>query len=135
YSGYLQLMRNYVAYGTGSTYKTRFSPLLKRLKTDTDTSTSWVDFFFTKDIYIIGLTLDFIELHLWWLLTFRQRIKLSRKHKIKNNITYFFPDIFSKQIKNKLDLLRSVGVTPFSITYKDNQKAKFYEAILKKLAL
>lgn len=133
YSGYLQQMRNYVANGTGTAYKVRFDPLIKRLKNKSFTTSSWVDFFFTKDIYIIGLTLDFIEIHLWWLLTFRQRLKLVRQVPVENNIVYFYPDVLAKKIQNKIDLFRSIGVTPFSVSYQENNKMKYYQNVLKKI--
>jgi hypothetical protein len=133
YSGYLQQMRNYVANGTGTAYKIKFDPLIRRLRNKNFTSSSWVDLFFTQDIYIIGLTMDFIEIHLWWLLTFRQRLKLIKQVPVKNNIVYFYPDVLGKKIQNKLDLLRSIGVTPFSISYSDNNKMKYYQTILKKI--
>lgn len=133
YSGYLQQMRNYVANGTGTAYKIRFDPLVRRLKQKTFSVSSWVDFFFTKDVYIIGLTLDFIEIHLWWLLTFRQRLKLIKQAPINNNIVYFYPDILAKSIQNKIDLFRSIGVTPFSVSYVESNKAKYYQTVLKKI--
>ncbi|HEX5170019.1 MAG TPA: SIR2 family protein [Cyclobacteriaceae bacterium] len=133
YSGYLQQMRNYVANGTGTAYKIRFEPLIRRLKNKSFTPSSWVDFFFTKDVYIIGLTLDFIEIHLWWLLTFRQRLKLIKQAPITNNIIYFYPDVLAKTIQNKLDLFRSIGVTPFSVSYQENNKGRYYQSVLKKI--
>jgi hypothetical protein len=133
YSGYLQQMRNYVANGTGTAYKIKFAPLLRRLKDKSFSPTSWVDFFFTKDVYIIGLTLDFIEIHLWWLLTFRQRLRLIRQVPISNNIVYFYPDVLAKSIQNKLDLFRSIGVTPFSISYPQGGKEKYYLSVIRKI--
>lgn len=133
YSGYLQQMRNYVANGTGTAYKIKFDPLIRRLKNKSFSISSWVDLFFTHDVYIIGLTMDFIEIHLWWLLTFRQRLKLIKQVPVKNNIVYFYPDVLAKKIQNKLDLLRSIGVTPFSIAYAENNKTKYYQTVLKKI--
>lgn len=133
YSGYLQQMRNYVINGTGTAYKIKFSPLIRRLKEKSFSVTSWVDLFFTKDVYIIGLTLDFIEMHLWWLLTFRQRLRLLRHLPIKNQIIYFYPDIFCQKIQHKLDLFRSIGVTPFSIAYQESNKIRYYQQVLKRM--
>lgn len=64
YSGYLQRMRNYVVMGTEKAYKKQFDSLESRLKKRAVTFDSWVDFFFTQDVYILGLTLDFVEMHL-----------------------------------------------------------------------
>jgi hypothetical protein len=72
YSGYLQQMRNYIVTGTGSSYKRKFSPLIKRLDSKLSEFHSWLDFFFTNDVHIVGLNMDFVEIHLWWLLTYRK---------------------------------------------------------------
>ncbi len=34
---------------------------------------SWVDLFFTTDVHILGLGLGVVEMHLWWVLTYRAR--------------------------------------------------------------
>jgi hypothetical protein len=133
YSGYLQQMRNYVVTGTGAAYKEKFDPLTKRLKGNIRENYSWLDFFFTKDIYIIGLTLDFIEIHLWWLLTFRQRAKLTRVFPVNNKIVYFYPSTIATQIKSKIDLLKSSGIIPYSINPRSDDRRKFYTDILKKI--
>ncbi len=79
YAGYLQHMRNYVADGV-SYEKASFEALTKRLKQSTDLEhSSWIDFFFTHDVHIVGLGLDFVEIHLWWLLTYRARASIRRK--------------------------------------------------------
>lgn len=133
YSGYLQQMRNYIANGTGNAYKKTFISLVRRLKQPLDGINSWVDLFFTHDVHIVGLTMDFIEIHLWWLLTFRQRIKLSNQVLVKNHIYYYFPSPMATAISHKLDLLRSAGVTPFSITYDEKNKVKYYAQIIRKI--
>lgn len=110
YSGYLQLMRNYVVMGTALAYKKHFDSLEKRLKTNTVRYDSWVDFFFTHDIFIIGQSLDFVEMHLWWLLTYRARRTYATRAPQKNRITYFYPENFAARIRNKLDLLHANDV-------------------------
>jgi len=45
---------------------------LHKKKKDTDKQ-SWVDIFLNDDIYILGLGLDFGEIDLWWLLSYRNR--------------------------------------------------------------
>lgn len=124
YSGHLQGMRNYTI--TGSHYKKEDydqKPLTSRLKKKTITTEySWIDNFFLRDIYIIGLTLDFMEIDLWWLLTSRERNKFLKKSEISinNNITYYLPSCFLdssqcpeeniKRLLVKVELLESVGV-------------------------
>ncbi len=64
---------------------------------------------------------------------FRQRLKLIKQVPVRNNIVYFYPDVLAKKIQNKLDLLRSIGVTPFSIAYSEGNKMKYYQSVLKKI--
>jgi len=132
YSGYLQQMRNYIASGTGTSYrKLQLPPLIKRIKSkDKDEIYSWLDFFFTHDIYIIGLTLDFIEIHLWWLLTFRQRAMFTNRMKVENKIVYFFPNSYAPKIQHKLQLLQSYDIIPFSCKYSTRNEMNYYKNVL-----
>lgn len=132
YSGYLQQMRNYVATGTGNAYKEKFVPLIERLKMRIVKNDSWLDVFFNNDVYIIGLTLGFVEIHLWWLLTYRQRAKLVQNIPIDNKIIYFYPSSFAKEIKNKIELLKSYGIIPYSIKG-DPDRAAYYSEIINKI--
>lgn len=108
YSGQLQQIRNYVVSGTGNSYKNyQFPPLIKLLKNGKVENNSWLDIFFTKDIHIVGLTLDFVELDLWWLLTYRARRILEKKSPINNEITYYYPKALEDTIQYKLEMFRA----------------------------
>ena len=135
YSGYLQQMRNYVVTGTGTSYKNvKLDSLAKRLKNgQPDNSHSWLDFFFTKDVHIIGLTLDFIEIHLWWLLTFRQRAKLTKEMNLTNKIVYYYPDSLAESIQNKLQLLKSNDILTVPCRYNEEQKTDYYKEVIQKI--
>ena len=132
YSGYLQQMRNYIA--TGATYTNiKLLPLIRRIDTGKLAETySWLDFFFTKDVYIFGLTLDFIEIHLWWLLTYRQRAIRSEKIAKKNQIIYFYPEKLENEIRHKLQLLNSYEIKTISISF-DPNVTDYYLCILNKI--
>lgn len=133
YSGYLQQMRNYIATGTSYT-NLKLLPLIKRIDTGRLTETySWLDFFFTKDVYIFGLTLDFIEIHLWWLLTYRQRTIRSQKIPLKNQVIYFYPEKLENTIRHKLQLLNSYEIKTISISL-DPNVTDYYLCILNKIA-
>jgi len=128
YSGYLQNMRGYTT--TGSQYKNQDfnKPLTNRLSID-DIGNSWIDDFFTKDIYIFGLNLDFVEIDLWWLLTFRERYRLTKKSDLYNKITYYIPQCFyeTPSSKPKIELLQSVGVeVNFEFGSEFNEKKREY---------
>ncbi len=135
YSGYLQSMRSYTT--TGSQYADKYfdKPLTRRLKTG-EAGYSWIDNFFTKDIYIIGLNLDFVEIDLWWLLTFRERSRLINKKDfvISNQLTYYIPRYFYNDpaARPKIELLKSVGVivnSDFGAAFKGEEK-EYYLAVI-----
>lgn len=133
YSGYLQQMRNYVVVGTS--YKSlKLDSLVKRIRNnEVHAPYSWLDLFFTQDIYIIGLTLDFIEIHLWWLLTFRQRATLSKNIRWINKIVYFYPNTLGEKIKNKLQLLKSNDILAVSCRYDEKNKADYYKEVIDRI--
>lgn len=133
YSGYLQRMRNYCVTGTGNAYKQEFAPLLKRLKNGPVGESSWVDLAFTHDMHIIGLTLDFIEMHLWWLLTFRARMLRKNRYGISNRIRYYIASAHKVKAKNRLDLLKSLGVECVDFEYDRSQKADSYLKLIARL--
>lgn len=96
YSGHVQKIRDYVFQGLEYTNE-KVKSLMKRLKKKEKQGEpkSWVDLFFTSDIYIIGLGMDFVEQHLWWLLVRRARQILSKSKKSstpRNRIVYLFPE-------------------------------------------
>lgn len=134
YSGYLQQMRNYVVTGTGSSYKNVvFEPLKKRFQKGYIKSDSWVDFFFKKNIHILGFTFDFVEMHLWWIITYRARVKYEKNNSVGNKIIYYYPEKEAAKIQNKLDLLRSNDVIPFSIRLNKRNWAQYYLEALEKI--
>jgi hypothetical protein len=128
YSGQLQQIRNYVATGTGSSYKIQFPPLVSKLKNGKIDNSSWLDLFFTQDIHIVGLTLDFVESDLWWLFTYRARMKLERRSEIRNSIFYYFPAKLEPKIKSKLGLLCANEIECVSIADMPDKKT-FYHKI------
>lgn len=129
YAGYLQQMRNYVV--TGIDYKNKkISSFIERIKERDRQLYSWVDLFFTGDIYILGLSLDFVEMHLWWLLTFRARQMYEKRMAIKNTITYLFPLHEKPQLKSRLSLLETTGVKLKAIEVKGKNWIDYYQKAL-----
>lgn len=107
YSGQLQQMRNYVVSGTGNAYKKRFAPLKDRLKKGDIEIVSWLDLFFTQDIHIVGLSLEFSENDLWWLINYRARRRLEGKGLGENTITYYYSSTEERGKQSKLDMLKA----------------------------
>lgn len=62
---------------------------------------SWIDIFLNDNIYILGLGLDFGEIDLWWLLSYRNRLILDNKIQ-KNKVIY---------IKNKKLISSSINLS------------------------
>lgn len=133
YSGYLQQMRNYTANGTKGTYaKKDFISLARRIQENTVTHESWVDFFFTHDVYIFGLNLDFVEMHLWWLLTYRSRAMVENRFIVNNRITYYYPKRFEKTSKHKLEMFNIMGVKTIAVN-DYGEKLKYYKKIISRI--
>ncbi len=137
YGGYLQMMRNYVTAGTKTTYVHKeYAPIIRRLKRNQIDFDSWIDFFFTHDIIIIGYSLELVEIHLWWLLTYRSRLKLEKRYKginITNNIIYFYPDNCSDP--TKLDLLKANGIQSIPIgLYDKENRMPYYNSVIDEVA-
>ncbi len=131
YIGQLQQMRNYVV--TGVNYESKEipkTPLIKRLKKQEFTGQSWIELFFNTDVHIFGLSLDFIETDLWWLLTYRAREKFYKKRNLVNNsIFYYIPEEFKKDAKGKIDVLKSNGVIVID-NLSGTDKLKYYNQVL-----
>ena len=134
YSGYLHFIRNYVVTGADDTYKNQdFKSVIRQIKKQEVIHRSWVDLFFTNDVYIFGLNLDFAEMHLWWLLTYRARCIHKDKMPINNRIFYFYPRKFEKASQHKLDMFRSTGVITVPASYAENSREKYYGRVMEKI--
>lgn len=134
YGGYLQQMRSYVVTGTKTNYKKDvFDPIHKRLKYNKIGYDSWIDFFFTHDIEIFGLNLDFVEMHLWWLLTYRAKSIVTQRIDISNEIRYYYPENLEEESKQKLELFKAVGVQTIAIPMKGEDKTAYYKKVIKRI--
>lgn len=79
-----------------------------KFKNNSFNNSSWVELFFNSNIHIIGLSLDYTEIDLWWILNKRARMKRSVLHKnyIKNEIIFYCTSIEDQ----KKELLESLDV-------------------------
>jgi SIR2-like domain len=133
YSGYLKSKYRYVREGYNWD-KEAWSPLVKQLKYGEPGAPfyrSWIDFFFTRDIYILGLSLDFVEFHLWWLLSFRPRAEI-RSEIMRNRLTYIYRDYdksLSDELRAKLSLFEGMGIQAHAIKV-DSNWTDFYNIAL-----
>jgi hypothetical protein len=134
YGGQLQQIRNYVV--TGTNYKSKEInklPLVRRLEIKELKGQSWIELFFTSDIYIFGLSLDFVETDLWWLLTYRARQLFYKKRlSVNNKIYYFIPKEYREKSRGKIDLLNANGVIVLD-TISGYDKLKYYHNVLDRI--
>lgn len=138
YSGMLQRMRDYVV--TGPDYE-KFDqpPLTKRIQHGAAFQrASWIDLFLLEDVHILGFKLDYAEMDVWWLLTYRSRLmsrgkvtRTSSAFRPRNHVYYYIPDEYVAGSKAKLELLAGIGVTVVKIKSKD--KLAYYRRALDRI--
>lgn len=117
YSGYLQKMRNYLLTGTDYAGFPK-EPAKARYNKKSFKINSWIDLFFKRDIYILGFSFDYCEMHLWWLITIRARKNLQNL--VKNKIFYLYPKVEGRydadcnkkhnNLKSRLEVFKNLGV-------------------------
>lgn len=116
YCGQLQMLRNYVVSGTQyESKKVNKIALIHRLNSLSENPDSWVDLLFSNEVHIIGLRMDFIEIDLWWLLTYRAKLIVTKSREIKNKIFYYIPEEHVPDAKGKIKLLRNMGIMVITI--------------------
>ncbi|MFP5039617.1 hypothetical protein [Parasediminibacterium sp. JCM 36343] len=130
YCGQLQRMRQYVVSGKDLDNEKIGGGKARKNKLGID-EYSWLNLFFTKDIHIVGLSLDTVEIDLWWLLTYRARQVLQQngeQETINNSIKYYYPSSYEVKSKEKLELLKANQVETISVTAKS--KEEYYNKII-----
>jgi len=81
----------------------------KKFKEKSFNNSSWIELFFTTNIYIIGFTLDFSEIDLWWIINKRARMmKTSGLRKFIKNEIHFYCDGIEEQKKSLLESMNVV---------------------------
>jgi hypothetical protein len=129
YAGYLQTIRNYVT--KGLKYKdVQFEPLTKRMRDGDTEIRTWIDHFFMSDVYILGLTMDFVEMHLWLLLNLRGRFYKAPAKPFPNKITFMYPSTETAWIKPRVDLLCACGVSCIALPVVDGNWKEMYRQAL-----
>lgn len=72
---------------------------------------SWIDLFYSKNIYIIGYGLDNAEIDIWWLLGKRARMSQNRRQNIRlPHINFYEKGSMDKQLVAKQKALAAFGV-------------------------
>lgn len=91
---------------------------------------SWIDYFITADIYIIGFGLDFSEFDIWWLLNRRLREKSG------HGKVYFFEPYADNELLDKV--YEEFNIKQISFNYKkasmdDDKYATFYNKAIEEI--
>lgn len=68
-----------------------------------DTIKSWIDLFFTSNVHIIGYSMTFDEIDLWWLLDKRKRLIWEGRMTTYGTIRFYDAVLKSKKEKNDKD--------------------------------
>ena len=90
-------------------------------------SSSWVYYFFTHDVNIIGFSADPSDIDIWWLLVLRAHLIISERIRISNEINYFY--LYKSEDRNLVQCLNSLHVNVRPLKISDDGEWK--EAYLK----
>lgn len=101
-----------------------------KFKNKAFTNSSWVELFFTTNIHIIGFSLDYSEIDLWWIINKRARMKKSKSLRefIQNKITFHCNDIDEQ----KKGLLESMDINVKIETLADKNYVEYYQRLLRR---
>jgi len=138
YSGALEGLRLLVTKGRKETHGKSMTRRMWSWKGNEAKSDliSWADAFFSRDVYILGISLDFVEISLWWLLVYRAKHfnEKNKKYPARNKIFFYRFEPRPKSKENEVlletirkaqtDLLRAAGVNIVMLNGKD--WASFY---------
>jgi len=134
YAGALQKIREYTT--TSATYE-NFSKrsLIARLPS-TIAISSWIDLFFISDVHILGLSLDPVEMHLWWILAYRARMIADGKT-IQGKVWYYLPKQKGIRLnrieERKSELLTAFGVNVERVEMRPKDWIDYYSRAVEKI--
>ena len=82
YGAYLGRIHDYLTDGN----RGHASPFVRGKGLDTAIQYSWIDIFLRDNVHIIGLTLDFSEIDLWWLLVYKERLRCKSRYSVGTTV-------------------------------------------------
>lgn len=107
YIGYVQKMRSHFLNKPDEKHSSSTEKIDEIVLSGESEEAYWPNLFFSSNIYVIGLGLDFSEIDLWWLLTLRASYFKTTSREIKgrmNSIVYFDVMEYDKQKEQKRDV-------------------------------
>jgi hypothetical protein len=125
YAGYLQKLRTYL------TVSPKVSPFQRQdLEFDqSDKVFSWADLFLRDNVHIIGLTLDYVETHLWWLIAYKRRLKASGRRCGTTTYYYFYDADEAAPLPQRIEMLTDLGVATRVIQVKAKDYARAHREV------
>jgi len=98
--------------------------MLTKLKSESYCFTSWVDLFFSSNVHIIGLSLDYSETDIWWLLNKRARFAADG---LVSNKIYFYAESMDDE---KMGLLKSFNVEVIITSVVNEDYKAMYKSVI-----
>ena len=131
YSGTIQKMRNYLTGDRENTggHVSPFKSGIIEFEKECEVY-SWLDIFLRDEVHIIGLGFDYTEIDLWWLLSYKARVKQNKSLKVGETFFHHFHDgsIGDKE-KAKHQIMESLGVNVEHVSV-NRDYTKAYNAFL-----
>jgi len=126
YSGQLEHLRKHLTSKKVSPFRKNYSNF-----ESSDLEYSWGDVFLRDEIHIVGFSLDYSEIDIWWLLTFKAQYESRYKITCGPTIFHYWSDkLQDEKDMGKIELLKSLKVRvdeKFGINYE-----KTYVGFLKR---
>lgn len=128
YCGTLSKLSEYIKGSYSSSQTDRLlsyaGSMIDKCKSQKFDDISWVDLFFSTDLYIVGFGLDFSEIDIWWLLNKRARMMVDIKE-INNRIVYLYNEKYElphflekgKEEESKNQQAKFETLKAFSVAY------------------
>jgi len=82
--------------------------IVDKLRNKNFSGSSWLELFFNSNIHIIGFSLDYAEIDLWWIINKRARMKKSEFGSLITNNIIFYCEEINEHLKG---VLESMDVT------------------------
>jgi hypothetical protein len=136
YAGALQKIRSYVTTSEKGS-KGQSSPFRagNYAFDDNEQVYSWVDVLFRDNVHIIGFSLDYTEIDLWWFLAYKARLKRRRALQLGKTFYYLFSENWrTPKTRAKIALLKSLEVEVFVREVKNRNYQTHYDWAIKRLS-
>ncbi len=127
YAGCLQKMRKHLVGELESDEEKALIALASRLSGEEPKEPAWVEIFLRDQVDIIGLTLDFTEIDLWWLLGLKKMMGLLKDGIAgKTRYIHFYLENQTGETEARLAAMKLYGIEILEIPVKSNQWEQAY---------